>query len=47
MQGLEHYLKENLKYPIHISDDTDYVTILGAGKLLSDQQQLESIIKNL
>lgn len=47
MQGLEHYLKGNLKYPIHISDDTDYVTILGAGKLLSDQQQLESIIKNL
>lgn len=47
MQGLENYLKKNLNYPCEISEDVDNVTILGAGKLLSDNQLLESIIKNL
>lgn len=47
MQGLEAYLKNNLNYPFEISEDVDNVTILGAGKLLSDQQLLDSIIKNL
>ena len=47
MQGLDDYLKKNLDYPFEISEDVDNVTILGAGKLLSDQQLLESIIKNL
>lgn len=47
LQGLEDYLKKNLSYPVEISKDVDNVTILGAGKLLSDQQLLESIIKKL
>ena len=47
IQGLDDYLKKNLDYPFEISEDVDNVTILGAGKLLSDQQLLESIIKNL
>lgn len=47
MQGLYKYFADNLKYPIEISEDTDYITILGAGKLLSDSQLLSSIIKNL
>ncbi len=47
MQGLEAYLKKTLKYPVHISEDVDNVTILGAGKLLSDGQLFEGIVKNL
>lgn len=47
MQGLEDYLKRNLNYPVEISEDVDNVTILGAGKLLSDQQLLDSIINKL
>ncbi len=45
LQGLDNYFKHNLKYPVHISEDVDYITILGAGKLLSDQILLDSIIK--
>ena len=47
MQGLDHYLKKNLKYPVQISNDVDYITILGAGKLLTDEMLLNSIIKQL
>lgn len=47
MQGLEHYLRKNLSYPVEISQDVDNTTILGAGKLLSDNQLLQSILKNL
>jgi len=47
MQGLEDYLKKNLKYPVQISEDVDNVTILGAGKLLADHQLLEGIVKKL
>ena len=47
MQGLDKYFRQNLKYPVQISEDTDYITILGAGKLLSDSQLLNGILKNL
>ncbi len=47
IQGLDDYLKKHLGYPFEISEDVDNVTILGAGKLLSDSQLLSSIIKNL
>ena len=47
MQGLEDYLKKNLKYPVQIGEDVDNATILGAGKLLADQQLLDSIVKKL
>ncbi len=47
MQGLDNYFKKNLNYPFEISEDVDNTTILGAGKLLSDYQLLNSIIKNI
>lgn len=47
IQGLENYLKNNLKYPVEIANDVDYATILGAGKLLSDNNLLSSIIEKL
>lgn len=47
MQGFDSYLKKHLDYPFEISEDADCSTILGAGKLLSDHQLLESILKNL
>ncbi len=47
MQGLDDYFKKHLNYPVEICEDVDNVTILGAGKLLSDTQLLENIIKNL
>lgn len=47
IQGLDDYLKKHLGYPVEISEDADNVTILGAGKLLSDPQLLESIIEKL
>ncbi len=47
IQGLEDYFRKHLNYPIEISQDVDNVTILGAGKLLSDSQLLESILKKL
>ncbi len=47
LQGLEHFFKKHLKYPVQISEDTDYITSLGAGKLLSDQPLLESVLKRL
>ncbi|MBP3619331.1 MAG: rod shape-determining protein [Clostridia bacterium] len=47
MQGLEHYLNKHLNYPVEICEDADNATILGAGKLLSDQQLCQSVLKNL
>lgn len=47
IQGLEDYFKKHLNFPVEISDDPENITILGAGKLLSDGQLLESILKKL
>lgn len=47
IQGLDDYFKKNLSYPVEIFEDMDNATILGAGKLLSDTQLLESILKKL
>jgi actin-like ATPase involved in cell morphogenesis len=47
IQGLDNYLKNNLKYPVEMCEDPENVTILGAGKLLADTQLLESILANL
>ena len=47
IQGLEDYFKKHLPYPVEICDDVDNVTILGAGKLLSDPQLLDGILKKL
>ena len=45
--GLEHYLKTHLRYPFKIVEDADNVTILGAGKLLNDEDLLSEIIENV
>lgn len=47
LQGLSDYFKKNLAYPVEISQDADNVTILGAGKLLTDTQLLASIIEKI
>ncbi len=48
IQGLEDYFKRQLpKFPVEFCEDVDNVTILGAGKLLSDPQLLEGILKKL
>lgn len=47
LQGLDKYLKKNLKYPVEIYNDVENATILGAGKLIADGQLLQSIIENL
>ncbi|MBQ8845216.1 MAG: rod shape-determining protein [Clostridia bacterium] len=46
MTGLEDYLKKHLKYPIEICDEGENATIKGAGRLLSENDLLEKIIKN-
>lgn len=47
MQGLQDYLQKNLDYPVEICEDSDNITILGAGKLLSDAQLLQSVLEKL
>jgi len=44
--GLENYLKRNFRYPFKIVEDGDNVSILGAGKLLDDEELLEKILEN-
>lgn len=46
ISGLENYLKRNFRYPFKIVEDGENVTILGAGKLLDDQDLLEKIYEN-
>ena len=45
--GLESYLKKHFRYPFKIVDDAENVSILGAGKLLDDENLLERIVENL
>lgn len=45
--GLEDFLKRNFKYPFKIVEDAENVSILGAGKLLSDIDLLEMIVQNV
>lgn len=44
--GLDSFLKEKLPYPFKIVDDPEDVTILGAGKLLNDPQEINLVVKN-
>lgn len=46
LNGLESYLKRNLRYPFKIVDDAENVSILGAGKLLEDEELLKKIYEN-
>lgn len=47
MQGLDNYLKKHLDFPVEFAEDLENSTILGAGKLLSDTNLLDNIVKNL
>ena len=44
--GLDNYLKKNFRYPFKIVEDGENVSILGAGKLLDDQDLLTKILEN-
>lgn len=44
--GLENYLKRNFRYPFKIVEDAENVSILGAGKLLEDDDLLKKIVEN-
>ena len=46
LAGLDSFLKEKLPYPFKIVDCPEDVTIIGAGKLINDPQQLNLILKN-
>lgn len=46
LAGLEQYLKKNFRYPFKIVEDGENVSILGAGKLLDDEELLEKILEN-
>ena len=47
ISGLEYYLKHHFSYPFKIIEDSENVTIIGAGKLLDDEQLLNKIIENI
>ena len=46
INGLENYLKKNFRYPYKIIEDGENVSILGAGKLLDDNELLKKIFEN-
>ena len=46
LTGFEEYLKNNLSYPFVIAENPEDVTILGAGKLLTDPELLSNVIKS-
>lgn len=47
INGLESYLRKNLRYPFRIIEDGENVAILGAGKLLDDENLLKKLIENI
>ena len=47
VSGLEDFLRRYFKYPFKIVDDAENVTILGAGKLLDDEELLNKILENV
>ncbi len=46
MVGFEEFLKKHLSFPFVVAKNPEDVTILGAGKILSDLDLVSSIIKN-
>ncbi len=46
LAGLDVFLKKNLKFPFVIAENPEDVTIMGAGKLLSDSAWLKKILAN-
>lgn len=47
INGFEHYLKKNFRYPFKIADDPENVSILGGGKLLENENSLEMLLDNI
>lgn len=47
INGLEHYLKKHFRYPFQIAQDPENTSILGAGKLLEDENLLTKLLDNL
>ncbi len=47
INGLESYLRKNLRYPFRIMEDGENVAILGAGKLLDDVNLLKKLVENI
>ena len=45
--GLSEYISKVIKMPCTVSDSPENATILGAGKLLSDEQNLNTILNNV
>ncbi len=45
LSGLEEFMRKRLKLPVRIIEDPDICSVLGGGKLLSDNEQLSNILK--
>jgi len=46
LAGLEEFMKKHLSYPFAIAENSEDVTILGAGKLLTDPELLNLVLKS-
>lgn len=44
LTGLENYLSKNLNLPVKISDEAENAVILGAGKLIADEEYLKKVV---
>lgn len=44
--GLERFLRNRLNLPVVIDDDCEFTSIIGAGKLLANPENLKLILKN-
>ncbi len=44
LTGLENYLSKNLNLPVKVSEDADNAVIIGAGKLIADEDYLKKVV---
>ncbi len=44
LTGLENYLSKNLNLPVQICDDAFNAVVLGAGKLIADEEYLKKVV---
>ena len=44
LTGLENYLSKNLNLPVLICEDADSAVIIGAGKLIADEDYLKKVV---
>ncbi|MGN1208095.1 MAG: rod shape-determining protein [Christensenellales bacterium] len=45
LTGLENYLSKNLNLPVMISEDADNAVIIGAGKMIADEEYLKKVVE--